>query len=80
MPITSSQWGYYGGYLVFSSVAASGTSGTTGLTSTQWQYWGGYLVFSTAFAPVSTSTGTATTRIRPLISPRLLINRIDIRL
>lgn len=60
MPVTSSEFVYYGGFHIFSSQVFITTSsgGAPGIAST-WLYYGGFHSFlNSTVAPVSTSSGT----------------------
>jgi hypothetical protein len=59
MPVTSSEFVYYGGFHIFSSaVFATTSSGAPPGIASTWLYYGGFHSFlNTTVAPVSTSSG-----------------------
>ena len=60
MPVTSSEFVYYGGFHIFSSAVFATTSsgGAPGIAST-WLYYGGFHPFlNSTVNPVTTSSGT----------------------
>lgn len=79
MPVTSSDFVYYGGFHIFSSAVFITTSSGGSLAST-WLYYGGFHVFqNSTVASVSTSTGAVASQFRKLISPTgfVLFNTIE---
>jgi hypothetical protein len=79
MPVTSSEFVYYGGFHIFSSAVFVTTSSGPTLSST-WIYWGGFHVFQlTTLAPVTTSSGAAVSTFRHLITHHYLTRLSDIR-
>lgn len=79
MPVTSSEFVYYGGFHIFSSAVFVTTS--SGSLASTWLYYGGFHVFlNSTVAPVSTSTGAPISTFRPLITHHHLIHLSDIRL
>ena len=60
MPVTSSEFVYYGGFHIFSSaVFATTSSGAPPGIASTWLYYGGFHPFlNSTIAPVSTSSGT----------------------
>jgi hypothetical protein len=76
MPVTSSDFVYYGGFHVFSSAVFLSTVTPT----STWIYWGGFHVFQlTTLAPVTTSSGAAVSTFRHLITHHYLTRLSDIR-
>jgi hypothetical protein len=78
MPVTSSDFVYYGGFHVFSSAVFLTTS--SGSLASTWLYYGGFHVFqNSTVAQVSTSTGASATTFRHLITHHYLTRLSDIR-
>jgi hypothetical protein len=78
MPVTSSDFVYYGGFHIFSSAVFLSTS--TGNPASTWLYYGGFHVFqNSTVAFVSTSSGAVVTTFRKMITHHYLTRLSDIR-
>jgi hypothetical protein len=80
MPVTSSDFVYYGGFHIFSSAVFLTTSTGSGSLASTWLYYGGFHVFqNSTVAFVTTSSGAVVTTFRKMITHHYLTRLSDIR-
>ena len=75
MPVTSSEFVYYGGFHIFSSAVFLPTP----TVSATWEYWGGFHIFDNSPTIITTSSGTVATTFAKLITHHYLTRLSDVR-